>query len=90
MRKRGFILLLLVSLFTLGCADQARDAALDQMWDSTVELFDGLPADAQDGFLTTFRSSAESSAKTNLSGSVLSARLDFIAELDAELRRRKK
>lgn len=90
MRNKCFILLLLLNLFTFGCGDQARDAALDQAWDSTVEVFDTLPASEQDGFLQTFRPSAESAASKNLSGSALSERLEFIADLDAELRKRKK
>ena len=88
--KCALLLLLLLSLFTLGCGDQSRDPALDQAWDATVEIFDNLPASEQDGFLQTFRPSAESSAKTTFSGSDLRERLAFIAELDAELRERKK
>ncbi|MEO2022138.1 MAG: hypothetical protein ABGX05_09935 [Pirellulaceae bacterium] len=90
MRKKGFILLLLLSLFTLGCGNQARSPELEKAWTTTIELFDSFPEAAQTGFLSTFRPSAESAARKNLSGSELSERLEFIAELDAELRKRQK
>lgn len=90
MKNKHFIFWILLSLFIVGCGEQTRDPALDQMWDSTVEIFDSLSAVEQAGFLTTFRPTAESSAENNLSGNELSERLAFIAELDAELRRRKK
>jgi hypothetical protein len=90
MRNKCFLLLLLLSLFTLGCGDQTRDPALDQAWDTTVKIFDSIPASEQVGFLQTFRPSAESTAKKTFSGSELSERLAFIAELDAELRARRK
>ncbi|MBQ11785.1 MAG: hypothetical protein CMJ45_09570, partial [Planctomyces sp.] len=62
----------------------------EKMWNATIEAFDKFPEAGQSGFLSTFRPAAENSAKENLSGSELGERLEFIAELDAELRKRKK
>ena len=90
MRKNSFVLLLLLSLFALGCGNQTRNPELTKAWNTTIEAFDSLPEAGQDGFLLTFRPAAESAAQQNLSGSELSERLEFIAELDAELRKRKK
>ena len=90
MRKQSYLLLLLLSLFTLGCGNQARSPEQERIWNATIEAFDNIPEAAQSGFLSTFRPAAENAAKNNLSGSELSERLEFIAELDAELRKRKK
>ena len=93
MGNKGLFLLLLLSLVTSGCKDQKEqplDPQLEAMRNEVVELFDSFDAVNQDAFLQTFRSSAESGAESALSGSELSERLEFIAELEAELRKRKK
>ena len=90
MRNKHFILWVLLILFTMGCGATSRSPEQEQMWNTTIEAFDKIPEAAQPAFLSTFRPAAENSASENLSGSELSEQLEFIAELDAELRKRKK
>jgi hypothetical protein len=90
MNKQSFLLLILLSMFTFGCGKQARSPEQEQMWNTTIKAFDTIPEAAQSGFLTTFRPAAENAARNNLSGSELRDHMEFIAELDKELRKRKK
>ena len=90
MQNNYFILWGLLSLFTMGCGVSSRSPEQEKMWTSTIDGFDNTPKAAQPVFLSTFRPAAESSARENFSGSELSEQLEFIAELDAELRKRKK
>ena len=94
MKIKGFLLLLAFTLFTLGCKDKPRDPQLEeqltQVKNEVIELFDSYSAENQDGFLLTFRPSAEATAKQTFTGKELSERLEFIAELEADLLKRKK
>ena len=90
MIKQSFILLLPLILFALGCGNQARSPEQEKVWNTTIKAFDNMSETAQPVFLSTFRPAAENAARKNLSGSELSERLEFVAELDAELRKRKK
>ena len=82
--------MILFTLFTLGCKDKSRDPQVEEEIRSQVfQLFDSLDsAEEQEGFLLTFRPSAEASAKEAFTGKQLSGRLEFLAELEAELRNR--
>ena len=92
MKIKSLLLLILFTLFTLGCKDKSRDPQVEEEIRSQVfELFDSLDsAEGQEGFLLTFRPSAEATAKETFTGKQLSGRLEFIAELEAELRNRMK
>ena len=94
MKLKDLLLLLAFTLFTLGCKDNSRDPQLEeqlnQARNEVIELFDSYSAENQDGFLLTFRPSAEATAKQTFTGKELSERLEFIAELEAELLKRKK
>ena len=74
----------------MGCGATSRSPEQEQMWNTIIEAFDKIPEPAQPAFLSTFRPAAEDSARETLSGSELSEQLEFIAELDSELRKRKK
>lgn len=90
-RNRIFQILLLAFLVQFwGCGGQKLDPALQKVRDDTIKVFDKLSAEEQTGFLTTFRTTAEKLANETFTGSELKARLKFIKDLDAELRKRKK
>ena len=91
LQNRTIQFLLLLFLFQIsGCGNTKLDPELQKARKDTIEIFDKLSAAEQEGFLTTFRSTAEKVANKSLSGSELKTRLKFINDLDAELRRRKK
>lgn len=91
LHKTLFQLLLLVFLVQFsGCGGAKLDPALQKAREDTIEIFDKLSAAEQVGFLTTFRTSAEKAARESFTGSELNARLKFIKNLEADLKKRKK
>ena len=74
------------------CGDSAKtyDPALTAVREQTIAIFDSMPADEQSGFLTTFKTSAVNAASQTFTGQALDDRLEFISDLDRELRSRRK
>ncbi len=84
-------LLLLVFLVQfLGCGGEKLDPALQKAREDTIEIFDRLSAEEQVGFLISFRPSGEAAARATFKGSELDARLKFIKNLEADLKKRQK
>ena len=91
MMKNSLIILLL-SIVAASCGDSAKtyDPQLMEAREATITMFDALPAVEQGGFLATFKPSADYTASQAFTGQDLDDRLEFIRDLDSELRSRRK